>query len=57
MTAVVRGNCAIGIPYAARVDHGARRYTFCMINPVPGERAVPDRRQVVALAVACRLSG
>ncbi len=46
----------LGIPYAARVDRDAGRYAFCKVNPVPGERSVPDPRRVATLTPECRLT-
>ncbi len=54
-SAIPGGRGTLGIPYNARVDRGARRYAFCKINPVPGERGLPDPRRVVELPAACRL--
>ena len=45
----------VGYPYRAIVDFGAGTWAFCKINPVAGERIVPDPRQVVPLPGACRL--
>jgi hypothetical protein len=41
------------IPYAAVVDFAAKRYTFCKVNPPPGERVIPDPRRVIALPKVC----
>jgi hypothetical protein len=45
---------AVGHPFVAVVDPGTRRFTWCKSNPVPGERALPDPREVVELPRECR---
>jgi hypothetical protein len=48
----------LGIPYRAVLDFERRTYAFCKINPIPGERVVPDPRGLVELPRPCRpLSG
>jgi hypothetical protein len=44
----------LGYPFRAVVDF--RRFTFawCKTNPLPGERAVPNPRQIPTLPPACR---
>ena len=43
----------LGIPYRAIIDVDRGTYAFCKVNPVPGERVVPDPREVVDLPRAC----
>jgi hypothetical protein len=45
---------ALGQSFRAVVDF--RRFTFvwCKTNPAPGERAIPDPREVPPLPRACR---
>jgi hypothetical protein len=45
----------LGIPYRAVLDFGGARYVFCKLNPVPGEKIVPDSRSLVELPRACRV--
>ncbi len=52
---VAGGRGEIGHPFRAVVDFGRRSYAWCKINPVAGERAVPDPSLVVPLPEACRL--
>jgi hypothetical protein len=47
---------AIGHPFRAVVDFERFSYTWCKVNPVPGERAVPDPRRLVPLPQACILA-
>ena len=42
-----------GYPFRAIVDFGAFSYVWCKTNPIPGEHAVPDPRDVVELPRAC----
>jgi hypothetical protein len=44
----------LGYPFRAVIDF--RRFTFawCKMNPLPGERAVPDPRQLPLLPKACQ---
>jgi branched-chain amino acid transport system permease protein len=44
----------LGIPYRAAIDFHTRRFAFCKVNPRPGERLVPDPRDVVPLPPPCR---
>ncbi len=44
----------LGIPYRAVLDFKRRAYVFCKINPIPGERVVPDPRGLVELPRPCR---
>jgi hypothetical protein len=44
-----------GYPFVAVVDFATGRYSWCKTNPVPGERVVPDPRDVVALPTECVL--
>ena len=44
----------LGIPYRAVLDFERRTYAFCKLNPIPGERVVPDPRDLVELPLACR---
>lgn len=46
---------SLGYPFRAVVDFGRTTWAFCKINPVAGERAVPDPRRVVELPRPCRL--
>ena len=43
----------VGHPFRAMVDYRRFRYVWCKVNPVAGERAVPDPRAVVPLPRAC----
>ncbi|HEX2126508.1 MAG TPA: hypothetical protein VHF45_08125, partial [Thermoleophilaceae bacterium] len=45
----------LGHPFVAVVDFATGRYTWCKTNPVPGERVVPDPRDVVELPRECVL--
>ena len=44
-----------GYPFVAVVDFATGRYSWCKTNPVPGERVIPDPRDVVALPRECVL--
>ena len=44
---------ALGHPFVAVVEFASGRYTWCKTNPVPGERVVPDPRDVVELPREC----
>jgi hypothetical protein len=44
-----------GHPFVAVVDFSTGRYSWCKTNPVPGERVIPDPRDVVALPEECVL--
>jgi hypothetical protein len=44
---------ALGYPFRAIVDYRNFRYAWCKTNPLPGERAAPDPRGLVALPRAC----
>ena len=46
---------ALGHPFVAVVDFATGRYSWCKTNPVPGERVVPDPRDVVELPKECVL--
>ena len=46
----------LAIPYVAVVDLKRCRYTFCKVNPPPGEQIIPDPREVVALPRACTVA-
>lgn len=46
---------ALGHPFIVVVDFATGRFTWCKTNPVPGERVVPDPRNVVELPAACLL--
>jgi hypothetical protein len=46
---------ALGHPFRAVVDYRRFTFTWCKTNPPPGERAVPDPRQVPELPRACRI--
>ena len=52
---VAGGRGAIGHPFRVIVDFASRSYAWCKVNPVAGERAVPDPRRLVPLPRACRL--
>lgn len=44
-----------GHPFVAVVDLESGRYTWCKANPPPGERVIPDPRDVVVLPRECVL--
>ena len=44
----------LGIPYRAVLDFKRRTYAFCKLNPIPGERVVPDPRDIVEIPGPCR---
>jgi hypothetical protein len=44
----------LAIPFRAVVDHRARTYVFCKVNPPPSEQVIPDPRTIVRLPRACR---
>ncbi|HEX8745000.1 MAG TPA: hypothetical protein VF712_17885 [Thermoleophilaceae bacterium] len=46
---------ALGHPFVAVVDFRSGRYSWCKTNPVPGERVIPDPRDVVELPRECVL--
>lgn len=46
---------ALGHPFVAVVDFRTGGYAWCKTNPVPGERVVPDPRDVVELPRECVL--
>jgi hypothetical protein len=46
---------SVGYPFVAVVDFRTGRYSWCKTNPVPGERVIPDPRDVVALPKECVL--
>lgn len=43
----------LGYPFFARIHYGDGRLAWCKINPIPGEQAVPDPRQVATLPAGC----
>jgi len=43
----------LGIPYRAVLDFKRRTYAYCKLNPIPGERVVPDPRDIVELPRPC----
>ena len=45
----------LGYPFVAVVDLRTGRYSWCKTNPVPGERVIPDPRDVVELPRECVL--
>lgn len=45
----------VGYPFVAVVDLETGRYAWCKTNPPPGERVIPDPRDVVALPRECVL--
>jgi hypothetical protein len=45
----------VGHPFVVVVDFSTGRYSWCKTNPVPGERVIPDPRDVVALPDECVL--
>lgn len=45
----------VGYPFVAVVDFETGRYSWCKTNPVPGERVIPDPRDVVELPRECVL--
>jgi hypothetical protein len=46
----------LGYPYRAIVDFETGRYTFCRINPVPGEKGIKDPGATIGLPRACLLN-
>lgn len=47
------GEGSIGYPFFARIRYEGARLAWCKINPIPGEQAVPDPRQVATLPSGC----
>ena len=47
------GEGAIGYPFLAKIRYRSGSLVWCKVNPVPGEQAVPDPREVVRLPPAC----
>jgi hypothetical protein len=47
------GEGLLGYPFFARIRYEAARLAWCKINPIPGEQAVPDPRQVASLPSGC----
>jgi hypothetical protein len=47
------GEGSIGYPFFARIRYASARLAWCKINPIPGEQAVPDPRQVAKLPGGC----
>ena len=47
------GAVGLGHPFRAVVDYDHSSYVWCKVNPVAGERAVPDPARLVALSPAC----
>lgn len=45
----------LGHPFVAVVDLATGRYSWCKTNPPPGERVIPDPRDVVELPEECVL--
>jgi hypothetical protein len=37
------------------LDFPRAAIVWCMVNQIPGERLVPDPRQVIGLPAACRI--
>ena len=52
-SAVAEGRGALGHPFRAVVDFERATMTWCKVNPLPGERAVPDPRTIVPLSRSC----
>lgn len=46
---------ALGYPFRLKLDVRRGTFAWCKQNPVAGEQAVPDPRDVVALPRACRV--
>ncbi len=46
---------SLGYPFRAIVDFGRATWAFCKINPVAGERVIPDPRRIVELPGECKL--
>jgi len=44
----------IGYPFRAVVDFKTYSYNWCKVQQIPGERLIPDPRQVVQLPAACQ---
>ena len=53
VTTRIPGVVGLGHPFRAVVDYERSSYVWCKVNPVAGERAVPDPRRVVRLSPAC----
>jgi hypothetical protein len=47
------GEGSIGYPFFARIRYDRARLAWCKINPIPGEQAVPDPRQLAMLPDGC----
>lgn len=47
------GALATGYPFRAVVHFERRRFTWCKVNPVAGERGVADPRTLVPVPAAC----
>ena len=47
------GEGSIGYPFFARIRYHGARLAWCKINPIPGEQAVPDPREVANLPAGC----
>jgi len=46
---------ALGYPFWAVVDFKRRTYTWCKVNPKPGERGVQSKEPIVPLVPACQI--
>ena len=53
LTVRVPGLVGLGHPFRAVVDYDDSSYVWCKVNPVAGERAVPDPKRLVPLSEAC----
>lgn len=53
LTVRVPGVVGLGHPFLAVVDYDDSSYVWCKVNPVAGERAVPDPKSLVPLPEAC----
>ena len=47
------GEGVIGYPFFARIHYRDGRLAWCKINPIPGEQAVPDPRDIARLPAGC----
>jgi hypothetical protein len=46
---------ALGYPFWAVVDFKKRTYTWCKVNPKPGERGVQSKEPIVPVVPACQI--
>ncbi|HEY1359091.1 MAG TPA: hypothetical protein VGF21_12375 [Thermoleophilaceae bacterium] len=45
---------SLGYPFRAVIHFNTFKFAWCKMNPLPGERAVPDPRQLPLLPKACQ---